>query len=402
MSQIINDSKVAMKYRRFGKTELEMPVLTCGGMRYQQSWEDIKPKDLERKVQDNVEAIVQCAIANGINHVETARGYGSSEHHLGFILPGLPREDILVQTKIAPMETESEFLKTFETSMSQLKLDYLDLLSLHGVNTQEKLDMALHKGSLKACRRLQDEGVVRHVGFSTHADLQIILATIETDEFSYVNLHWYYFDQRNWPAIEAAHARDMGVFIISPTDKGGQLFKPPDKLVRLCQPLSPIGFNDLFCLSRSQVNTLSIGASRPSDFEAHLAIVDLLDEAESTIAPIETRLKKELVSTLGQDWADHWHDGVPFSVDIGAPVALYQVLRLYSLAKAYDMVDYGKYRYNLLNSGGDWFPGSKIDEANIERLKQELPGYRFIDQLPEILAEAHNMLNETDSKRLSE
>jgi len=391
-----------MKYRRFGKTELRMPVLTCGGMRYQQSWQDIKPEDLERKVQDNVDAIVRHAVENGINHVETARGYGSSEHHLGLVLPQLPREDILVQTKIGPTQSESEFLSTFETSMNKLKVDYLDLLSIHGINSSEKLDTTLRKGSHRACRRLQDEGVVRHVGFSTHADLEVILAAINTGEFSYVNLHWYYFDQRNWPAVTAANERDMGVFIISPTDKGGQLFKPPKKLRRLCDPLTPIGFNDLFCLSHDQVHTLSIGAAAPTDFGDHLDIVDLLDNADATLAPIQKGLQDEFACALGQDWADHWHDGVPFSVDIGVSLPLYQVLRLYSLAKAFDMVDYGKYRYNLLNSGGDWFPGNKIDEANVDHLQQAMPRYRFIEQLPEILRETHEMLNQADTKRLSE
>ena len=391
-----------MKYRRFGKTNLQMPVLTCGGMRFQQSWQDIEPAELERKVQQNVDAIVRYAVAKDIYHIETARGYGSSEYHLGFVLPKLPRKDILVQTKIGPTQSESEFLKAFETSMGNLKLDYLDLLSIHGINTHEVLDTTLHKGSLKACRRLQNEGVVRHVGFSTHGDAPVVIAAVECGEFSYVNLHWYYFDQRNWPAVVAANGHDMGVFIISPTDKGGQLFKPPEKLARLCEPLTPIGFNDLFCLSHSQVHTLSIGAAGPADFDAHLDILELLDDAEAAISPVREKLRQELVRALGQDWADHWRDDVPFSLDIGAGIPLYQLLRLYTLAKAYDMVDYGRYRYNLLNSGGHWFPGNKIDKADLGRLKEALPGYRFVDRLPDILRETHTLLNQADSKRLSE
>ena len=77
--------------------------------------------------------------------------------------------------------------------------------------------------------------------------VSIIVKTIETDRFDYVNLHWYYINQVNWPAIEAAQRQDMGVFIISPSDKGGKLYEPPPKLVELCKPLSPMQFNDLFC-----------------------------------------------------------------------------------------------------------------------------------------------------------
>ena len=46
-------------------------------------------------------------------------------------------------------------------------------------------------------------------------------------------------------AIEAAKKHDMGMFIISPTDKGAQLYMPPKKFADACEPLSPIEFNNL-------------------------------------------------------------------------------------------------------------------------------------------------------------
>ena len=100
---------------------------------------------------------------------------------------------------------------------------------------------------------------MRHVGFSTHAPTEIILDAIRHEEdggFDYVNLHWYYIYQRNWQAVEAATERDMGVFIISPADKGGMLYKPSKKMVELCQPLHPLVFNCLFCLSQPRCTRL--------------------------------------------------------------------------------------------------------------------------------------------------
>jgi len=85
--------------------------------------------------QDNLEATIHRAFELGINHFETARGYGSSEMQLGRVLPTLPRDKIIVQTKVAPRATAEEFLQTFDTSMKYLRLDHADLLSLHGVNT---------------------------------------------------------------------------------------------------------------------------------------------------------------------------------------------------------------------------------------------------------------------------
>jgi hypothetical protein len=107
-----------MKYRRFGKTELSIPVISCGGMRYQHKWQDVKPEEIPKNNQENLEATIHRALELGINHIETARGYGSSEMQLGQILPKLPREKIIVQTKVPPFPDPAEFLKTFETSMN--------------------------------------------------------------------------------------------------------------------------------------------------------------------------------------------------------------------------------------------------------------------------------------------
>src|ERR1043165_3261997 len=151
-----------MKYRRFGRTELNMPVISCGGMRYQHKWQDVEPKEIPPDNQANLEACIHRALELGINHIETARGYGTSEMQLGNLLPTLPREKIIVQTKVGPKATAKEFLETFETSMKYLKLDHVDLFTLHGINNRQLMDWALKKGGcLEAARHLQREGRCR-------------------------------------------------------------------------------------------------------------------------------------------------------------------------------------------------------------------------------------------------
>ena len=198
-----------------------MPVISCGGMRYQFKWQDVDPKEVPRESQENIEATIHRAIELGINHIETARGYGTSEMQLGNVLPKLPRDKIIVQTKVSPKATAREFLETVETSMKYLKLDHVDLFSLHGINNRELLDWSLKKdGCLAAARQLQKEGRTRFVGFSTHATTDVILDAVNTGEFDYLNVHWYFVNDLNRAALEAAHRLDMGVFIISPNDKG--------------------------------------------------------------------------------------------------------------------------------------------------------------------------------------
>src|ERR1043166_230768 len=139
-----------MKYRRFGRTELAMPVFSCGGMRYQFKWQDVDPREVPPDNQQNLEACIHRAVELGINHIETARGYGSSEMQLGQVLPTLPRDKIIVQTKVGPKATAREFLRTFDTSMKYLGMDYVDLLSLHGINNRELLNYSMKRNGCLA------------------------------------------------------------------------------------------------------------------------------------------------------------------------------------------------------------------------------------------------------------
>lgn len=91
-----------MRYRRFGRTELAMPVFSCGGMRYQQSWKDVDWPEISVESQANLEATLARSLELGINHIETARYYGSSERQLGKALAAYPRSEIILQTKVPP------------------------------------------------------------------------------------------------------------------------------------------------------------------------------------------------------------------------------------------------------------------------------------------------------------
>ena len=373
-----------MRYRRFGKTNLSLSVFSLGTMRYLAS-EEIAIQTVEQ------------AIAHGINHLETAKGYGNSEQYLGQALKQLshPRSELYITTKIPPTASATVMAQQIEESLERLGVDYLDCLGIHGLNTWEHLQwVQAPDGCMQAVQQAIAQGKVRHVGFSTHGSLELILAAIATDLFEFVSLHYYYFFQRHAPAIAAAAEKDLGVFIISPADKGGQLYTPPEALAALCEPLSPLTFNYRFLLSDPRITTLSVGPANPTELAEPLTIADTDGPLDATEQAILDRLQAHMSDRLGTEQCLQCYDCLPCPEAIHIP----EVLRLRNLAIAYDMTQFGQYRYRMFENAGHWFPGMKANRCN--ECGDCLPKCPTQLDIPTLLQDAHTRLQGPAGRRL--
>ncbi|MBN2685933.1 MAG: hypothetical protein JXR40_11690, partial [Pontiellaceae bacterium] len=284
-------------------------------------------------------------------------------------------------------------------------LEYVDFLSIHGINLPEHLEISLKKGGcLEALRQLQREGRVRHVGFSTHAGPEVVIPALETGEFDYVNLHWYYiYDALHRSMVDTAQKVDAGVLIISPNDKGGMLYRPPEKLAKLCEPLSPMQWNALYCLTHPAVNTLSIGAAQPSDFDAHVeAVTSRWNERDQLVPEITARVDAAMEQALGADWMQNWSVGLPHYDNTPGHINVREIVRLWTFYKGLDLLEFAQMRYNLLGNADHWFAGQQLFE--VERHDWScLAASPFAERIPGILKEAHALFHlDKEAKRLSE
>jgi predicted aldo/keto reductase-like oxidoreductase len=374
-----------MQYRRFGKTNLHLSVFSLGTMRYLTDSE-------------NVQKTIEKALSLGINHLETARGYGDSEAYLGkAIKAGLsvPRNQIYITTKIPPTPDADTMRRYIDESLNRLNLDYLDCLGIHGLNTWQHLEWVQAKnGCMQAVEEAINDGRVRHIGFSTHGSLDVILAAINTDFFEFVNLHYYYFFQHNAPAIQLATEKDMGVFIISPADKGGKLYTPPQTLKELCYPFTPLNLNYRFLLSDNRINTLSIGPAKPEELVISPELFDPPNELTKAEIDIFEKLENQQNDVLLTDKCSQCYDCLPCPENIHIP----EVLRLRNLALAYDMKDYGEYRYGMFENAGHWFPGMKANRCT--ECGDCLPKCPENLDIPTLLKDTHERLQGKAGRRL--
>ncbi len=375
-----------MQYRRFGRTEKALSVITLGGMRFPHGW--TPPRDeLPAETIDACRDSVQRALALGINHIETAHGYGKSEHCYGRVLNQelrVPRDSYFFMTKGAP-STGDETKRLIEEQLRTLGMSYFDFYAWHGLNNREKYQRALAKGGpVEVLKRYQEQGVIKHVGFSTHAPYRIICEAITTDLFDFVNLHYYYFWQRNFGAVQLAAAHDMGVFIISPNDKGGQLFSPSPLLAELTAPLTPIQFNARFCLRTPHVHTLSFGVNQPEHFEGIPGIFPVSTPLSQADQAVLQRLDARVASDPYAAY-DGWElEEDPSGINIP------EVLRFRRMLKCYDMKTFGLYRYNMFSPGDDWVPGDYATPENVAKVDMSRAPEGF--PLRELLSETHQEL----------
>ena len=190
--------KVELPRTLLGRTDLEITRFGIGGAYCESA--------------DGYRAALDC----GVNYVDTARSYrdGEDEKVIGKAIQGR-RHSLVIASKTAKRDAKGA-RRELETSLRELKTDYLDIIQLHHLNTKEERLQALGPGgALEAALRARDEGLVRFIGVTGHDWVQIEFA-VRSGHFDTV-LCWYNcaMKEPETTVFPAAQACNTGVVIMN-------------------------------------------------------------------------------------------------------------------------------------------------------------------------------------------
>lgn len=161
-------------------------------------------------------ALLRKAYENGMTFFDTARMYSDSEHKVGLAFEGM-REKVIIATKTGAQNAEG-FWKDLETSLTNLKTDYIDIYQFHNPAFCPKPgdESGLYDAALQA----KEQGKIRHIGITNH---RLAVAHEAIDSGLYETLQFpfcYLATDKDIELVEKCKAADMG-FIAMKALSGG-------------------------------------------------------------------------------------------------------------------------------------------------------------------------------------
>lgn len=226
---------------------------------------------------------------------------------------------------------------------------------------------------------------IKFIGFSTHGSAENIMRMINSTKFDYVNLHHHFFGdyhaagtpdtlggQGNAACVKRALELDMGVFNISPFDKGGKLYRPSAAVAVAIGPdMSPIVFAALHSWKIQGMHTVSVGFARSSDLDEVIEAARIYAEGEKAdklVKAAKIRLETLAIEMLGKEWYEKGLLGVPSFYDKNTDyMGIGHMLWLHNCLTAYGMHEFSKARYDNFEKKSQSWSKSKTYEENAKK-----------------------------------
>lgn len=289
-----------------GNTDMKIKRVGFGGI------------PIQRITQEDTIKIIDELEAQGVNFIDTARGYTVSEEFIGNALVGR-REKFFIATK--SMSRDYENMKSdIEISLKNLKTDYIDLYQLHNVNEKEYHTIFDKNMAYEALLEAKAEGKIKHIGITSHA-IETIEKAIQTDKFATIQFPYNIVEDQADEVFRIAHKKGIGTIVMKPL-AGGAL---DDATLAI-----------KYILSKEYVSVAIPGMDSIDQVMQNVNALDNLVLTEDDNKTIE-----EIRNTLGKRFCRRCEYCMPCPVNINIPANFL----LEGYYTRYNLKDWAKQRY---------------------------------------------------------
>ena len=194
-----------MEYRELGKSGLKISRVGFGGIPIQKIDKE-QTKDLLRYLMEQ-----------GVNYIDTARGYTVSEEYIGYALQGIRDRFVLATKSFA--RTADAMEKDIQISLRNLQTDYIDLYQVHNPSNQELEQVLAPGGALEALQAAKREGKIKHLGITTHS-LELFERALEFDWVETIMFPYNIVETQGEELIAKCAEKNIGFIAMKPLAGG--------------------------------------------------------------------------------------------------------------------------------------------------------------------------------------
>ena len=206
-----------MRERILGRTGLRVRTMGFGGI------------PIQRVSEEEAVAVVRRCHEHGLNYYDTARGYTNSEERIGKALEGV-RDEVYLATKSHQRTAEGIF-RELETSLKNLRTDYVDVYQLHNVANADQWKQVQEKGgALEAVYQAKEEGRIRHIGVTSH-NPDLAAELVRSGHFETLMVQYNYIITRPEETVLPI-CRQLNVGTIAMKPFGGGAFSNADTALK--------------------------------------------------------------------------------------------------------------------------------------------------------------------------
>ena len=288
-----------MKYRKFGKTGINISALGFGAMRLPE-----RQRNGRWEIEEDIALrVIHRAFDLGVNYIDTAFGYchDQSEIVVGKAIKDR-RNKIYLSTKMPTQRAnkKSDYRSYLEQQLRKLDTDYIDFYHFHALTLKRWNDIVLKFDMMEDALKAKEQGLIRHISFSFHDRPGVLKMLVDTGLFESVLCQYNLLDRSNEEAMAYAQSKGLGVAIMGPVG-GGRLAVPSNTANALMQVL---GVNApeaalRFVLANPNVDCALSGMSTIEMTEAN-ANVASRDEALTSAEQSEIAIVSERVKRLAE------------------------------------------------------------------------------------------------------